>query len=62
MSGESPREVKVVSLATCTVAGAGVTVATTNAAVTTTLVAQRSRQQLMACWPLGQQESCDVCC
>ena len=60
MSGESPREEKIEDFA----GRAGVESANqakaTCVTVTPTVERQRSRQQLIACWPFGQHDSCDV--
>lgn len=60
MSGESPREEKIEVRPAS--AGAERPFQTKIAwnTVMPTLAKQRSRQQLIACWPFGQQESCDA--
>ena len=58
MSGESPREKKIGGFAAFKVAGAANRVKAIGDMVAPTLDRQRSRQQLMARWPLGQHESC----
>jgi hypothetical protein len=60
MSGESPREEKVDDAAACNSAVTADKVRSAGDAVAPMLKTQRSRQQLMACCPLGQHESCDV--
>jgi hypothetical protein len=60
MSGESPREEKIDDVATCNAAGAANKVRTIGDTAAPTVERQRSRQQLMACWPLGQHASCDA--
>jgi hypothetical protein len=60
MSGESPREEKTDDVVTCNSAGAENKPRAIGDTVAPTLERQRSRQQLMACWPLGQHESCDA--
>jgi hypothetical protein len=61
MSGESPREEKIDVLAAIT----GDEVANQRSGIggdtaAPTVERQRSRQQLIPCWPLGQHESCDA--
>ena len=60
ISGESPREVKLDDLAACNLAGGEYQVRAIGDTVAPTVARQRSRQQFIACWPLGQHESCDV--
>jgi hypothetical protein len=60
MSGESPRVEKIDGVTACSAAGNANKVSTVGDAVAPTLETQRSRQQLIACWPLGQHESCNA--
>lgn len=57
MSGESPREEKVEILAGRIRAGRAYQANVVGETVTPTLARQRSRQQLIACWPFGQHAS-----
>lgn len=59
MSGVSPREEKLDGMAACNLAGGANHVRATGDTVVPTVERQRSRQQLIACWPLGQHESCE---
>jgi hypothetical protein len=60
MSGESPREEKLGDLTGCNLAGGANQVRAVGDTVVPTVERQRSRQQLIARWPFGQQESCDA--
>jgi len=60
MSGESPREEKLDDLAACNLAGGENQARGIGDTVAPTVERQRSRQQLIARWPFGQQESCDA--
>jgi hypothetical protein len=57
MSGDSPREKKVEFLAGSTADERAYQVNVVGETVTPTLARQRSRQQLIACWPCGQHAS-----
>jgi hypothetical protein len=57
MSGESPREEKIEMPAGTTGAERAYQANAAGATVTPTLARQRSRQQLIACWPCGQHAS-----
>jgi hypothetical protein len=57
MSGESPREEKIEDFAGSAGAERANHVEATGDMATPTVERQRSRQQLMACWPFGQHES-----
>ena len=57
MSGESPREEKIEDFAGSAGAVRANHVEATGDTVTPTAERQRSRQQLIACWPFGQHDS-----
>src|ERR1700734_3077300 len=60
ISGESPREEKIDAVVTCNPGATATKVRTVGDAVAPTFETQRSRQQIMACWPWGQHESCEA--
>jgi len=60
MSGESPREEKIAGLAVSNRAGDANAARVAGDTMTPTVDKQRSRQQLMACSPFGQHESCNA--
>jgi hypothetical protein len=60
MSGESPREEKIEARPSKVGAEGANHSKATGDTVTPTFERQRSRQQLIACWPFGQHESWDI--
>lgn len=60
VSGESPREEKLGDLAACNSAAGENQARVIGETMTPTVERQRSRQQFIARWPVGQHESCDA--
>jgi hypothetical protein len=60
MSGELPREEKIEVRPASAGAERPYQTEIAGDTVMPTLAKQRSRQQFIACWPFGQQESCDA--
>lgn len=58
--GESPRDEKFDANAGCAGTAREYQIMPAGAKMDATLERHRSRQQLMACWPLGQHESWDI--